>query len=490
MTFNGIDSEVSTQLSIRGVLIDGSTIDLTPKSTGTTYTSSDLSIISFGAQDGEIFGGQPGTATVTVVNNEHSTQVSVTVKQFQPVALSAISIPGYANNVDVSGDYAYIAAGAAGLQVVDVADRSNPSVVAALDTDGTAIDVRVVGNYAYLADGAAGLKIIDITDPLTPVLVGSLDTAGVTQDLKVDFDYAYLANGDAGIEIIDVSDPAAPVSVATLDGLGTAYGIDVDADTAAVVAGSALVIVDVSDRHSPMRLGSVNIGPVKDVVVNGGYAYVAAYSSGYRVVNITNPMQLAITGGDGSIAPRDVELTRNFAFYAEQLFPNVVAFINIFDPENPVFQGVINLEPLGDYAGTGIALDASYAYVTEESYVVRSDYGETGNTKLFIAQYRDINDNNGVPPTVSITSPAENQVFVEGRRFIVNADAADDVAVARVDFLVDGNLVYSDTTAPYQVAVVAPTVSRDSSCKRSPRTWAGTPCEQRTLRAHTARFRP
>ncbi|MCF6212304.1 MAG: Ig-like domain-containing protein, partial [Gammaproteobacteria bacterium] len=456
MTFNGIDSETSTQLTITGVLIDGSQIDLTDSATGTTYASSDLSIVSFGINNGELFAGQAGTAVVTVTNNGQTLAVNVTVKQFEATALSAISIPGYANNVDVSGDYAFVAAGAAGLQVVDVADREAPVVVAALDTDGTAIDIRVVGNLAYIADGDSGLKIIDVTDPLAPALLGSLDTAGVTQDLKVDLEYAYLANGSAGMEIVDISNPEAPLSIATLENLGTVYGVDVEGDRAVLVAGSALIVVDTSDKSSPTRLGSVNIGPVKDVALNGNYAHVAAYSSGYRVVDISLPMVPRITGGDASIAPRDVALTRNFAFYAEQLFPNVVAFVNVFDPENPIFQGTINLSPFGDYAGTGIALDASYAYITEESFVVTRDYGATGNTKLFIAQYRDLNDNNGVSPTVTITTPADGQVVVEGRRLIVSANAADDIAVAQVNFRVNGEVVFRDTTSPYQFAMTVP----------------------------------
>ena len=38
-------------------------------------------------------------------------------------------------------------------------------------------------------------------------------------------------------------------------------------------------------------------------------------------------------------------LTRNFAFYAEQLFPNVIAFINIFDLENPILPMIETVSP-------------------------------------------------------------------------------------------------------------------------------------------------
>ncbi|MBR9911255.1 MAG: hypothetical protein GYB33_12980 [Gammaproteobacteria bacterium] len=453
MTFNGIDSEVSTQLSILGLLIDGSEVDLTET---VTYSSDDVTVASFGLVKGEVFGGLPGDAVVSASIGSKSVDINVTVRAFEAVALSAVDIPGYANNVDISGDYAFVAAGAEGLQVVDVSDRTAPEVVAALDTDGTAIDIKVVGDFVYLADGEAGLKIINVADPLAPFLLGSLDTAGVTQDLAVQLNYAFLANGSAGIEVVDISDAASPSSVATLEGLGSVLGIAVEQELMAIVAGSSLIAIDISDPTSPIRLGSVNIGAVKDLALGNGYAHVAAYSQGYRVVDLSEPMLPRITGGDSSIAPRDVALTRNFAFYAEQLFPNVVAFINIFDPEAPVFQGTINLSPFGDYAGTGIALDASYAYITEESFVVSQDYKATGNTKLFIAQYRDINDNNGVPPTISITNPADGSVVVEGRKLVITADAEDDIAVASVSFFVNDNLVFTDTSSPYQAVITVP----------------------------------
>ncbi|MCK4494181.1 MAG: hypothetical protein KAU26_09005, partial [Methylococcales bacterium] len=395
LTFNAVNSEQSEQLSITGLLIDGSSINLTQKSTGTSYNSSDLKIASFSEVDGLVFAGQVGTAVISVENATHKTTVNVTIKTFNPVALSAITIPGYANNVDIAGDYAYVAAGSEGLQIVDVSDRENPKIISSLDTDGTAIDIRVLGNFAYIADGDKGLVIINIIDPLKPVLASTLTTAGIAQDIKVDFQTAYIANGKGGLEIIDVSRPTKPISQAQLSNLGNTKGVDVEGNTVVVVADKALIVIDASDPHNPKQLGKINIGNVKDVAIKGNYAYVAAYDTGYRVVNLTDKTKPIIVSGRRDIVPMDVELTNGFAFFAEQLFPNVVAFFNISDPENTVFQGTIDLSNFGDYAGTGIALDSRYAYITEERGMVSSDYKATGDSKLFIAQYLMVNDNAG-----------------------------------------------------------------------------------------------
>ncbi|MGQ8365397.1 Ig-like domain-containing protein [Glaciecola sp. 1036] len=455
MTFNGIDTEVSTQVTISGLLIDGTVLDLTSNA-NTSYTSSDLTVASFGSVPGEIFGGQAGNAVVTVSNSGKSVDINVSVRQFEASAQSAIAIPGYANNVDISGDYAFVASGAEGLTIVDVADRTSPSIVSTLDTAGVAIDIKVVGNTAYIADGENGVVVVDVSDVTNPQLISVADTAGVAQDLAIMLDVLVVADGNQGIEIFDISNSEQLISRSTLGLNGTVRGVAIEQDLLVAVAGSALVTVDISDVSSPISLASLNIGTVQDVVIDNGFAHVAAYSQGYRVVDVRQPMSPTIVGGDRSIVPRDVALTRNFAFYAEQLFPNVVAFVNIFDPLDPIFQGTIDLSSLGDYAGTGIALDASYAYITEERYVVSRDYGVSGDTKLFIAQYRDINDNNGVAPTVSISSPGQGEVVVEGERLTIVADAQDDVAVDQVQFRIDGSVVFVDTSAPYSMVLTVP----------------------------------
>ncbi len=207
MTFNTVYNEANLQIKVSGKRNDGSLVDLTSRSTGTSYSSSNLSVLNFGGKDGLVFAGQAGTANLTVKNAGLEKIVSVTIGTFSPIALSSITIPGYANNVDVSGDYAYVAAGSKGLQIINVSNRATPVIIGSLDTAGTAIDVRVVGNIVYLADGDHGLQIIDVTNPTTPSLLASYDTAGIAQDVKVDNQFAYIADGNSGLEIIDVRKP-------------------------------------------------------------------------------------------------------------------------------------------------------------------------------------------------------------------------------------------------------------------------------------------
>ncbi|MEE9413516.1 MAG: Ig-like domain-containing protein [Methylococcales bacterium] len=460
ITFNTINTEASIQLQVTGQLIDGTSIDLTDTDTGTNYNSTDLSIVSFGVRNGEVFAGQSGIAEVQVSNNGHEAVSRITVTTFTPVALSALAIPGYANNVEVNGDYAYVAAGSTGLQIVGVSDKVNPQIVASIDTPGTSIDLRLLGDHAYIADGIGGLQIIDVSNLAALTLAGTVDTAGIAQDVQLNDMYAYIADGDNGLQIVDISDPTQPQIVGGLGGLGTARGVDIseiNPDHAIVVAGSSLHVINVQDKTQPVLLGSVNIGFVKDVVVRDGFAHVAAFSTGYRVVDFnSDPVNPVVVGGTSQFAPRDVELSEGLAFYAEQLFPNVIAYVNVDDPSNALFQGTIDLSPLGDFAGTGIALDQTHAYVTEESFIVSADFGSSGNTRLFIAQYRFLSDTGTVAPTVTLTNPLDGQTLTEGERVVLAAEATDDVHVAAVSFQVNGETVHSDTSGPYEFDFTVP----------------------------------
>ncbi|WP_233195788.1 glycosyl hydrolase family 18 protein [Aquimarina sp. MAR_2010_214] len=63
-------------------------------------------------------------------------------------------------------------------------------------------------------------------------------------------------------------------------------------------------------------------------------------------------------------------------------------------------------------------------------------------------------DNSGggdnVPPTASITAPANNASFVEGTAVAITADASDSGSVTKVEFYNGTTLLGEDTTAPYE----------------------------------------
>ena len=90
------------------------------------------------------------------------------------------------------------------------------SVDLSFDTLSSAQDVYVSGSYAYVADRDSGLQVIDISSSSGPVIIGSVDTQGYANAVYVSESYAYVAEGKqessswAGVEVIDISTPSSP----------------------------------------------------------------------------------------------------------------------------------------------------------------------------------------------------------------------------------------------------------------------------------------
>ncbi|MHA2296782.1 MAG: LVIVD repeat-containing protein [Candidatus Hodarchaeales archaeon] len=71
---------------------------------------------------------------------------------------------GTPNKMDVRDDIIYFACGYAGLKIINVTDISNPVEITSYYDGGYAYDVQVVDNLAYVADRLDGLEIIQLHD--------------------------------------------------------------------------------------------------------------------------------------------------------------------------------------------------------------------------------------------------------------------------------------------------------------------------------------
>jgi hypothetical protein len=71
------------------------------------------------------------------------------------------------------------------------------------------------------------------------------------------------------------------------------------------------------------------------------------------------------------------------------------------------------------------------------------------------------------PPTVSVASPTPGSTFVTPSAIPITANASDDGNVTKVDFLHDGVLIGTDTTAPYSASYSSPTAGVHSLTARA-----------------------
>jgi hypothetical protein len=102
--------------------------------------------------------------------------------------------------VAVSGNHAYVTGYDSA--VFDVSDPTNLRRLGSLNTIGAAVGVVVSGKYAYVADGRAGIEVIDVSDPTNCVRVGGYDTSGYASGVAVAAGRIYVADGEAGLLVL------------------------------------------------------------------------------------------------------------------------------------------------------------------------------------------------------------------------------------------------------------------------------------------------
>jgi hypothetical protein len=116
--------------------------------------------------------------------------------------------------VAVQFRYAFVTDGE-GLKVVDITDPTKPRLVpdAVVRIPGAG-NLYVARTYAYVAAGARGLAIVDVERPETPVLDQMYDAGGAlndTRDVKVAMTnaslFAYVADGSNGLRVLQLTSP-------------------------------------------------------------------------------------------------------------------------------------------------------------------------------------------------------------------------------------------------------------------------------------------
>lgn len=240
--------------------------------------------------------------------------------------------------VDATGDYVLMADGAAGLQVIDAFDPTNPVMVGWVDTPDYARAVVSGGGYAYVVDGASGLQVISINNPSNPAVVGSVDTPGRAQDVVVDGGFAFVADDSSGLRVVDVSNPQNPVSVGFYDTPFCAHGVSVAEGYAYVADGLSLMVFDVHVPSNPVPIGSISPSvDILDVCVTGGFAYVACGWDGLKVINVQNPSNPVQVGAyDTYDHATDIHVSGSYVVVSDWVGNPGLWMFDISNPSKPL----------------------------------------------------------------------------------------------------------------------------------------------------------
>lgn len=126
----------------------------------------------------------------------------------------------YAQALDVEGNYLYVLdygpfaeEDTKGLYILDISDINNPTLVTRFTgLSSYGYDLDVVGNFVYIADNYGGVEVIDVTDKNNPVTRGYAALPDGANFVKVTENMAFVADYiNGGVQVVDVSDPDNPI---------------------------------------------------------------------------------------------------------------------------------------------------------------------------------------------------------------------------------------------------------------------------------------
>ena len=362
----------------------------------------------------------------TVCNFRLADAIVLDLVSSTSITTSVSSLHGIA----VSSGIAAVGSGT-GLQFVDV---SNPVTPVKLSTFGSSSDVVLSGNYAYVAAGSDGLQILNVSNPSAPSLVGSCDTSGTARAVDVVGNYAYVADDLSGLQIIDISNPANPLRVGGYDTSGNARGLDVAGGYAYVAdVGGGLQIIDVHNPANPVLLGHYSVPNCRfaDVAVSGNHAYVSdGYLGLFQVIDISVPANPTLIGTGYVTAnsqPGRICMSGNYAYVGAGYYGGVM----VYDISSPTDPGLA--VQYANYRGKDIAVSDGYVYV--------ADYD--GNLVIFTPSYLKVT---GIAPQraansdTALTASLTGLGFKEGDMVRLTRAGQADINATEVS-VVDAGLI-------------------------------------------------
>lgn len=310
-----------------------------------------------------------------------------------PVLVASIDSLAYCESVVISGQYAYIAAGSRS-HIVDITNPAAPVYVGRIAAYGGYHQyVNVRAGYAYVCNYDAGMAIVNVNNPANPVNVMEVPSGYRTGRIVFDGNYGYVAVGDSGMAVYNVTNTAAPVYMTKIKTMGRAASLYYGAVT---IGGTPTGHIFVANRNPAPGVSAINVSvpatpvtssflaalaaPTGSAYVpyySNGKAYVAYGTAGLRIVDVSNPSSPALLGtADLGGDSRSVAVSGNYAYVAAR--DSGVYVVNVTNPAAPV-----KVKTIKTLSARGITVSGNKVYVAaSDSGMVVIDITTPANASI------------------------------------------------------------------------------------------------------------
>jgi hypothetical protein len=359
------------------------------------------------------------------------------------VAQRITNVWGYYDH-QTDKEYALVGDHAAGFFIVDVSNPALPVLVTKV-TGAPGFDLKPFGEYVYSCDGNPSgndSRITDISNPASPVVLpgtfqschtitistrGNLfanypnltvydivNTPGAPDSLYRAFEFGHDSTWRSDrlydfewhtLKVWDVSDPHLPVLLGDDDDptiLSYHSGDESKTgdhlymcDELAVTPTPDIVIFDVSDPTNPTRVTHINdpTSRVHQVYVVGDLMFVAYYTAGFKVFDITNPVvPVLVDKFDTSVYQSETGSdVYNGAYNAYPFAPSGIVYVS----DHPSGLYLFSVEghtgpvtPVRDHPAGGVSLAQNYPNPFNPSTTISFVLAARSRAQLFVYDVR------------------------------------------------------------------------------------------------------
>ncbi|PTL83279.1 hypothetical protein DAT35_14925 [Vitiosangium sp. GDMCC 1.1324] len=309
---------------------------------------------------------------------------------------------------------------------------------------GLPVDVYVTHGHAYVVsirngNEGGGLSVFDVSDPSAPVLKTtiSLPTDNYWNGVWAKGNALYVASQSSGVIVFDISEPAAPKQLLSVPGMGQidVHTVFVEGDRLYAMSPGPqpkTLIFDIQQPTAPRLLGEYMetgaagntsvVGYPHDALAFEGRLYINHWSSGYLIVDVSDPEHPKKLGGFSyPYATSHANAVGKFgdrliAFEGGENWGAHLRVLDVTDPASPRRVGEFKLEENASIHN--MVLKGERLYIAHYQHGVRVlDVSEPENPKqvAYYNTYREKDPGRGesfYEGAIGMRVPGDGYVYV------------------------------------------------------------------------------
>jgi hypothetical protein len=205
---------------------------------------------------------------------------------YQPGSQNALGVVNYYNVL-------FVTLGDAGLEMLDIRERTAPQFLSRFDTPGQALRADVRFPRVFIADRSEGVRAADFSDPDTLMGIVVYTSQSLAVDVALSANYIYVAEND-GLVILDYDTDDAFDFLGRLAITNDQVNYVVTRnDTAFVLGDNSFYIVDCRQPTAPDLVATYdNLNLAAAVAVTDTFVFIANGTDGVIALSIEDPTRI------------------------------------------------------------------------------------------------------------------------------------------------------------------------------------------------------